>query len=196
MRVGIFGGTFDPIHYGHLAIAEEVRVVSGLDQVILVPAARQPFKRNGHYATPAQRLEMVRLAVADSPAFEVSAIEVERPGLSYTVTTLEILTQAGLDDLHFIVGADALDDLHRWHQIDRILALAQIIGVQRPGTVLDMSALFRDLPQLEGRLTLIDGPQLAISSTLLRARVAAGLPIRFQTPDAVVAYVEHHGLYR
>lgn len=196
MRVGIFGGTFDPVHHGHLAIAEEARVVCELQQVIFIPAARQPLKPNGHGATPAQRLEMVRLAIAGAPHFAVSAVEVERPGPSYTVTTLETLHASGLHDLSFIVGADALDDMHRWHRIERILELAQIIGVARPDTDLDMPALLHDLPLLEGRLTLIDGPRLAISSTALRSRIAAGLPIRYQMPDAVVEYIERQGLYR
>jgi nicotinate (nicotinamide) nucleotide adenylyltransferase len=121
-HTGILGGTFDPIHYGHLAIAEEARVLLGFERVLFVPAAQQPLKRNGHLATPAQRLEMARLACAGNPAFAVSPIEVERQGPSYTVDTLKALREADLGELHFILGADAAAELHRWHTMRRYRA--------------------------------------------------------------------------
>lgn len=193
-RTGILGGTFDPIHYGHLAIAEEARVALRLDRVLFVPAARQPLKVAGHVATAAQRLEMARLACAPNEAFEVLAVEVDRPGPSYTVDTLAELSGAG--ELHFILGADALPDLPRWRAVERIVELARIVAVGRPGFLPDLAALARDLPQLRERLIILEGPRLEISSTELRRRIAEGRPIRYQTPDAVVAYIAANGLYR
>ncbi|HEU5103976.1 MAG TPA: nicotinate-nucleotide adenylyltransferase [Roseiflexaceae bacterium] len=195
-RVGILGGTFDPIHYGHLAIAEEARLALGLDRVLFIPAARQPLKHGAHVGTPEQRFEMARLACASNSSFEVSRIELDRPGPSFTLTTLEELQDKELGELHFILGADALADLPRWRGAARILELARIIAVGRPGSVPDLALLDQVLPALRARLTLLAGPVLDISSSALRRRVSAGLPIRYQTPDCVVAYIGQHELYR
>jgi nicotinate-nucleotide adenylyltransferase len=196
IHIGILGGTFDPIHNGHLAIAEEARVALGLERVLFVPAARQPLKRGEHAATPQQRLEMAWLACADNKAFEVSPMEIERTGPSYTVDTLEALHAAESGELHFIVGADAAADLYRWHAAGRIVTLAQIIIVERPGFAFDQATFGHRLPGLNARQTLLEGPGLAISSSELRRRVAAGRPIRYQTPQAVVEYIGEHGLYQ
>ncbi|MBK9711619.1 MAG: nicotinate-nucleotide adenylyltransferase [Kouleothrix sp.] len=195
-RTGIFGGSFDPIHYGHLAIAEEARVALRLDRVLFVPAAQQPLKRSGHAAAPEQRLAMAELACQSNAAFAVSPIELDRPGPSYTATTLESLWATCGPELFFILGADALADLPRWHAAARIVELAQIVAVGRPGFAPDAARLAGALPGSAGRLTVIEGPKLAISSSTLRRRVAAGLPIRYQTPDAVVEYIAKHGLYQ
>jgi nicotinate-nucleotide adenylyltransferase len=195
-RIGILGGTFDPIHYGHLAIAEEARVTLGFEQVLFVPAARQPLKHGEHAASPHQRLEMARLACANNRAFAVSPIEVERDGPSYTSDTLEALEAAGLGELHFILGADAAADLYRWRAAERIVALARIVAVSRPGVVLDIATLDRRLPGVSQRMLLLEGPNLEISSSTLRRRISDGLPIRYQTPDAVVEYIAAHGLYQ
>ena len=194
-RIGILGGTFDPIHYGHLAIAEEARVALQFERVLLIPAARQPLKQGGHAATPAQRLKMVRLACASNAAFEVSAIEIKRDGPSYTVESLRALRHQGIGELHFILGADAAAELYRWHAAQEIITLARIVVVGRPGVVLDRAALERGLPGVSAQMTVLEGPQLEISSTALRRRVAAGLPIRYQTPDRVVEYIAAHRLY-
>jgi nicotinate-nucleotide adenylyltransferase len=195
-RTGILGGSFDPVHYGHLAIAEEARVALRLERVLLVPAGRQPLKSRGHAASPSMRYEMARLACQTNDALEVSAIELERPGPSYTVTTLEALGAALGGELFFIVGADALSDLPLWRDAARIVDLARIVAIARPGFSPDLSRLASVLPALHGRLTLLDGPRLDISSTVLRERVASGRPIRYQTPDMVVDYIAAHGLYR
>jgi nicotinate-nucleotide adenylyltransferase len=195
-RIGVLGGTFDPIHYGHLAIAEEARVVLGLERVLLVPAARQPLKRGAHVASPQQRIEMARLACAGNSALDVSPIEVERPGPSYTVNTLEQLRDAGLGELHFILGADALADLHRWYDAPRIPELARLVVIARPGHRPNLDAVAAQLPGVRERITLIDGPGLAISSSELRSRIAAGRPIRYLTPEPVVEYIARNGLYR
>ena len=195
-RLGLLGGTFDPIHYGHLAIAEEARQALQLDRVLFVPAAQQPLKRGAHIATPEQRFAMVQLACAPNPAFEVSRIELDRPGPSFTLTTLEALQAAQLGELHFILGEDALADLTRWHGAARVVELARIVAVERPGRAADHTRIMQALPALRERLMTLIGPALDISSTALRRRVAVGLPIRYQTPDAVVEYIEEQNLYR
>ena len=195
-RIGILGGTFDPIHNGHLAIAEEARLASRLDRVLFVPASQQPLKRGTHIADPEQRLAMTQLACAPNIAFEVSRIELDRPGPSFTLTTLEALQSAQIGELHFILGEDALADLTRWHGAARVVELARIIAVGRPGSAPDLTRILQALPALRERLTVLPGPALDISSTALRQRVAASQPIRYQTPDAVVEYINEHGLYR
>jgi nicotinate-nucleotide adenylyltransferase len=195
-HIGILGGTFDPIHYGHLAIAEEARVALGFERIVFVPAARQPLKRGEHSATPQQRLAMTKLACDSNPAFEVSSIEIERAGPSYTVDTLEALRAQGMVDLHFVVGADAATDLYRWRAAGRIVAIARIVAIGRPGFVVDHTALSHHLPGLEARLTLLEGPGLDISSSELRRRVATGRPIRYQTPESVVEYIAQQALYQ
>lgn len=194
-RVGILGGSFDPIHYGHLSIAEEARATLRLDRVLFIPAALQPFKAAAHIAPPEMRLEMARLACAGNDSFEVSPIEIERSGPSYTVTTLEALRDTLGGELFFILGADALADLPRWRAASRIVELARIVAVGRPGFALDSAVTDRALPGLAARLTRIEGPLLDISSTALRRRAAAGRPIRYQTPDPVVQYIAEKGLY-
>lgn len=195
-RIGILGGTFDPIHNGHLAIAEEARLASRLDHVLFVPASQQPLKRGTHVATPEQRLAMTQLACAANTAFGVSRIELDRPGPSFTLTTLETLQSEQLGELHFILGEDALADLARWYGAAQVIELARIIAVGRPGSMLDHTHIFQALPALSERLTFLPGPALDISSTALRRRVAAKQPIRYQTPDAVVEYIDQHDLYR
>ncbi|MEN9934002.1 MAG: hypothetical protein RLZZ387_581 [Chloroflexota bacterium] len=195
-RTGILGGTFDPLHHGHLAIAEEARSALRLDKVLLVPAGRQPLKNGSHVATPMQRLEMARLGCADNSALDVSPIEVERPGLSYTVTTLEQLSLAGFGELHFILGADTLADMHRWHEARRIPQLAHIVAMARPGHTPNLEVLRHHLPEVTDQITVIDGPRLEISSSDLRRRIAEGRPVRYMMPDAVIAYIERNSLYR
>jgi len=195
-RIGILGGTFDPIHYGHLAIAEEARLALQLDRVLFVPAAQQPLKRGAHVASPEQRLAMTELACAPNAAFEVSRIELDRPGPSFTLTTLEALQAARIGEIHFILGDDALADLTRWYGAARVVELARIIAVGRPGSAPDITRIIHALPALSERLTVLPGPALDISSSALRRRVASGQPIRYQTPDAVVAYIDEHGLYQ
>lgn len=196
-RVGVYGGTFDPIHFGHLAVAEDARCALGLSRVIIVPAARQPLKGHAQGAGPAHRLAMARLACADNPAFAVDSSEIERPPPSYTIDTLsELRRRLGpAVELWLILGADAARDLPRWHQAARIVELARLAIVGRPGAALHPPALETALPALAGRYRLIEGPRLDISSTELRRRFAAGRPVRYQVPESVRAYVEAHGLY-
>lgn len=195
-RIGLLGGSFDPIHYGHLAIAETSRVALRLDRIIFVPAARQPLKHGRHGASPAQRLEMTKLACASNTAFEVSAIELERPGPSYSVVTLETLHKQHPGEYYFVLGADAASELGHWYAADRIVELARIVVLARPGTKLQREQLVSRFPRLAERMLIIEGPRLDISSTDLRQRVAAGLPIRYLTPDLVIEYILSRGLYQ
>ena len=195
-RIGILGGTFDPIHVGHLAIAEEVRVTLSLDRVLFVPAAYQPLKAHRPGADAHHRLAMVRLACATNDFFSVSDVEITRPGPSYTVTTLQSLHDMNMGALFFILGADALQDLPRWREAARIPELTSMVAVQRPGTMLHIEPLFAKLPMLRERLATVEGPRLDISSSELRQRVIDGRPLRYLVPDAVAAYIAEHGLYR
>jgi len=196
LRIGILGGSFDPIHYGHLAIAEEARVTLRLDRVVFIPTAWQPSKHSSRGAASAQRFHMARLACATNAAFEVSPIEIERPGPSYSVITLEQLHKTQPGDYYFILGADAASDLGRWYGAERIVELARIVVVGRPGAAPDRERLILTFPRLADRMLLVAGPQLDISSSLLRERVAAGQSIRYLTPEPVVEYIMQHRLYR
>ncbi len=196
-KLGIIGGTFDPPHYAHLAIAEEARVRLDLDQVLFAPAYGNPLKQSKGITTANHRLQMTLLAIADNPHFATTSLDL-RPGPSYTVSLLErIKSEQPTADLYFILGLDALEQLASWRQPQRVLELAQLVAFARPGASFDLAALAAHLPTVQQRVLLIaDGPMLDISASDLRHRVAAGLPIRYQTPDAVVEYIREHGLYR
>jgi nicotinate-nucleotide adenylyltransferase len=197
-RIGVFGGTFDPIHFGHLAIAEEVRWSLDIDYVYFIPAAQQPLKQGYHYATPQQRLEMVQLACANNAAFVPSDIELRRSPPSYTVDTLlELRETIGDDvDLHFILGSDAFLSFPKWHAAQQIIRLARLVVLARPGTVINIELLEGELPGISSRTTGVIGPQLDIASSMLRQRLANGQPVRYQMPEVVLDYIEHHELYR
>ncbi len=197
-RIGIYGGTFDPIHIGHLALAEDARHALGLDYVIFVPASRQPLKAHLQGASPAQRLAMVHLACATNPHFIVSDVDLRRPPPSYTVDTLAALRAetGSATDLVFILGSDAARDLPRWHRATEIIDLVRLAIVGRPGYHLNLAQLEADLPGIAQRSTLIVGPRLEVSSSELRARLISDRPARYQIPDPVLAYIVEHGLYR
>ncbi len=199
--LGIFGGTFDPVHIGHLAIAEAVREALRLERVLFVPS-RLPVHKPGRPVSPAEdRVAMVALAIADNPAFGLSRIEVDRDGPSYAVDTLETLADdaraVGREpDLTFILSAEAYAGLPTWHRPERILELCRMAVVPRPGVPpADPAAIARLLPGADRRTVLVDGPLLEVSATGVRARVAAGRSIRYLVPEAVIAYIGDHGLY-
>lgn len=197
MRVGVLGGTFDPIHCAHLRIAEEARERLELDRVLFVPAAHQPLKPRPA-AAARDRLEMVRLAVASNPAFEALDLEIERPGPSYTVDTLRALA-ARLPGarLWFIVGGDALPELDRWREPGALVELAGFAVVPRPGQADPLRA--RVPASLRGpgsEWVEVPCPRLDISATDIRRRVAEGRSIRYLVPDAVLEYVEKRRLYQ
>ncbi|MBI3967915.1 MAG: nicotinate-nucleotide adenylyltransferase, partial [Chloroflexi bacterium] len=189
---------FDPIHYGHLTIANEVRHLLDLDRMLIVPAGRPPHKHRTDITPAEQRAEMVALGIASNPHFELSRVDVDRAGYSYTVDTLRVLReQLGADDvLYFVVGSDSLKDLPEWHRPLDILRLALLVSVSRPGEPSDHAALERDLPGALQRVVQVSVPQLQISSSDLRRRVAEGRPIKYQLPEPVESYVYRQGLYR
>jgi len=197
-RVGVLGGTFDPIHYGHLVIAEDARLYLHLDQVLFVPAYRPPHKPKGSYSPFEDRVRMTELATASNPYFAVSLIETRRRGPSYTVDTLKALqAELGADaELFFIIGMDSLANILTWHKPAELLRLCRIVVAERAGYQVDIAMLERHLPGLSASLDCIDTPELSISSTDLQRRVRSGLAIRYQVPPVIEEYIQQRGLYR
>lgn len=189
------GGTFDPIHVGHLAIAEEARDALGLTRILFVPAGRPPHKPEAEVTDVRHRVAMVELAIADNDAFELDRIEVDRPGPSYTVDTVEALAAAA--DLTVILSAETFAELPAWHEPDRLFEAARVAVVPREGyPAPDPAWLSATFPGREGRVTYLEGPRLGLSSTAIRARVAAGRSIRYLVPASVEAYIADNHLYR
>lgn len=198
-RIGVMGGTFDPIHHGHLVAAEGARHRYGLERVLFVPAACSPHKA-GQAVTPGHhRLAMALLATVSNPWFDVSALELERPAPSYTIDTLRAL-QAALGpetELYFITGADAILEILRWRDPEALLRAARFVAATRPGYAPErLEAVTARLPaDLRGRVEYLEVPALAISSTDLRRRVREGMPIRYLVPEPVEHYIRKNGLY-
>ena len=199
MRIGVFGGTFDPVHIGHLAIAEEARSRLDLDEVLVVPA-REPWLKAGQQVTSAcHRMAMVELAVEGYRALRASDIEVRRSGPTYTVDTLaELHRQLGpATELYLVLGTDSLIDIGRWHQPQRLFELSSLVGITRPGSAqFDPRSLDAISPGASARVKLLEGPMLDVSAVTLRGRVSRGLSITEYVPEAVEAYIQEHGLYR
>jgi nicotinate-nucleotide adenylyltransferase len=197
-RIGIFGGTFDPIHVGHLAIAEAAADELGFERVDFVPAGEPRLRAAGPVATGGQRADMVGLAIAGNARFALNATEVLRPGPTYTVDTLaEYAAEAAAAEAWFILSAEQLRRLPEWHEPARILALARLAVVPRPGVETpDAAWVERTFPGCGDRVTFLDGPLLDVSGTSVRELLVAGRSVRYLVPDAVIAYIEDHGLYR
>jgi nicotinate-nucleotide adenylyltransferase len=194
--VGILGGTFDPIHHGHLGIAEEAREALGLERVLLVPASSPPHKPGRPVTDAAHRLAMVELAIAGNPAFAVSRIEVERGGSSYTLDTLEALRSEGVEQPWFILSTEALAGFPAWREPGRILSLCRLAVVPRGGyDPLDRAWVAEQFPGREDRVTFLPGPLLPISGSVVRRRAAVGRSVRYLVPDAVARYIADHQLY-
>lgn len=185
MRLGVLGGTFDPIHLGHLVLGEAAREQLGLDRVLFVPAGTQWRKSGREIASAEHRVAMAELAVADNPAFEVSTVEVERPGPSYTADTLEELAKTPDAELFLVLGKDAYEDLPNWVRPDRIRELASVAVAARNG----------EQVTVEPPAVRLEMPEIGISATDIRQRVAAGRSILYLVPTAVGAYIRKHGLY-
>jgi nicotinate-nucleotide adenylyltransferase len=191
-RIGIMGGTFDPIHHGHLVAASEVGHNFSLDEVIFVPTG-QPWQKNGRKVSPAEdRYLMTVIATASNPRFSVSRVDIDRPGETYTIDTLrDLRAQRGPDaEFFFITGADALAQMISWRDADELFKMARFVGCTRPGHTLTIP----DLPS--DRISLVEIPALAISSTECRERVRAGQPIWYLVPDGIVQYISKRQLYR
>ena len=192
MRLGILGGTFDPVHLGHLILAQYALEQLRLDRVVFLPAG-SPWRKATREVAPAEhRLAMTRLAIEDNPAFHLDVSEIERVGPTYTAETLETLraTLSGEAQLFFLLGADALADMPHWHEPERIVAAATLAVAPRAGTPFDLP------PWAVGRSVEVAMPYVGISSTEIRDRVRAGLSIRYLVPATVAAYIAAQGLYR
>ena len=196
-RIGVLGGTFDPIHYGHLVAAQEAHDQLALERVLFVPAGHPPHKPDRAMTPARHRLRMVELAIAADRRFALSRVDVERPGPSYTVDTLTLLrAEWGPETaFFFLIGSDSLAELPTWRQPRRIIELCELAVLPRPGVRVDLPRLEAQLPGLGGRLHRLTMPLLGISSRALRERVRAGRPITYLTPPPVEAYIREQGLY-
>lgn len=195
LRLGVMGGTFDPIHHGHLVAASEVQARFALDEVVFVPTG-EPWQKAGRHVSQAEdRYLMTTIATASNPRFSVSRVDIERPGPTYTVDTLRDIRQVRPKamDVFFITGADALSQILTWKGVEELFDLAHFVGVSRPGVPLGEN----DITHLPGEsVTLLEVPALSISSTACRERVAQGLPLWYLVPDGIVQYIAKRGLYR
>jgi nicotinate-nucleotide adenylyltransferase len=201
MRIGVFGGTFDPVHYGHLILAEQCREQARLDAVWFVPAARHPLKTDRAITPFERRAEMLRLAIVGQPAFRVDEIEKDRPGPSYTADTLDELKRLHPDaELHLLLGSDTLPEFPRWHEIARIVRSAALVVMERPGHPVPPAEELRaaiGLPAHEPlRVQQVAVPLIDLSSRDIRRRVSEGRTIRYMLPRAVEVYIGEKGLYR
>ncbi len=196
-RYGVFGGTFDPPHYGHLALAETARVQLGLARVLFAPAGAPPHKRQDHLTPPEARAAMVEAAIADNPAFALARVDLERPGPHYTFELLTLLRAQypTVEEWFFLMGEDSLRDFAAWVQPEAILAQATLAVMPRADKPVDAKLLIMSFPALRERLVWLDAPLIHISATELRRRARAGLSLRYLTPDAVATYIHEHGLY-
>ena len=198
-RIGILGGTFDPPHLGHLWLATLATEALQLDRVLFMPAAQPPHKRRQEISGATDRLLMTRLAISDNRDFELSAIEMERPGPSYTVDSVEELQRqiGARTSLYLVMAADSLSQIETWREPDRLLSLVEWVVGPRPGVELPQrAALDRRFGEAAKRIHLLSGPSLDVSSSEIRARVAAGHTIRYLVPRAVEELIVERGLYR
>jgi nicotinate-nucleotide adenylyltransferase len=191
-RLGVMGGTFDPIHNGHLVAASEVAHLYDLDEVVFVPTG-QPWQKTNRAVSPAEdRYLMAVLATTNNPQFSVSRVDIDCPGPTYTIDTLQQLAKEHPGaELFFITGADALTQIFSWHNVSELFGLAHFVGVTRPGYRLEVDSRFP-----EGTVSLLEIPALAISSSDVRARVGRGAPVWYLVPDGVVRYISKSALYQ
>ena len=192
MKLGVFGGTFDPVHHGHLIVAEYVRERVGLDRVLFIPTMISPHKVDAAVTSPADRLAMLREAVKSNPFFQVSDMEIERGGVSYTVDTLRMMGEENsADEFYLLIGADNLAEFRSWKDPGEIVKRAKIIVMNRPGF-----ARAPDDPALPADIIQCPVPSIDISATEIRSRVQQGLTISYLVPPVVCRYIERHRLYR
>ena len=197
-RIGIFGGTFDPPHLGHLILASEAHVQLKLTRLLWVLTPVPPHKMNRPISSLDDRLAMVKLALNDEPSFELSNIEIERPGPHYTLDTIRVFSKLySNDDLILLLGGDSLRDLPSWHRPADLVAACHQIGVmRRPGDSIDMDKLEAKIPGLGTKVKFVEAPLLEIASSEIRQRAARGLPFRYYLLPAVYQYIQEHNLYR
>jgi len=198
MNIGILGGTFDPIHVGHLVIAEEARVKLGLAKVLFVPAGRPWLKVNHVVTLAVHRVEMVRLAITGNSYFELCTVEVEHPGPSYTIDTMTALqSQLGAQSFFFILGSDSLAGLHLWKEPVKLVQMCRLAVVPRLGLSLpDLKSLEVSVPGVSSNIVQLDTPIIGVSSSEIRQHVAQGLSIRYLVPEKVEKFIAEQKLYR
>lgn len=198
MKLGILGGTFDPIHFGHLLTAEFAREALYLERVLFVPAGDPPHKQGVKKTAAHHRRKMVELAIGPNPHFELSPIDLERPGPHYSVDTVPLIrAQYGVaaDDCYFIIGSDSLADLPAWHNPRQLITRCKLVVAHRPGYRPNVDNLEQEIPGLAARLVWVEIPEIDFAGSTIRNRVRAGQSIRYQVPEAVRAYIQHHRLY-
>lgn len=199
MKVGILGGTFDPIHFGHLATAESVREIFALDEVLFIPSARPPHKVERHVTPDVHRLMMTYLATRSNEKFTVSPMEFLRDGLSYTLDTMNALTEkfGAAAELFFIIGADSMADLSKWYRARELVSKVHFIATKRPGVEVDLPALEKFFGEERmAHIHKVETPGLEISSTDIRERVRAGRSIKYLVPEVVEEYIAKERLYK
>jgi nicotinate-nucleotide adenylyltransferase len=196
-RIGIFGGTFDPIHHGHLIIAAELRYQLGLDRVLFLPAGQPPHKTDHDVTSDAHRLLMLEAALAEDSCFEISYVDIQNTGLSYTADSMRTHQKLYPDaEIMFLMGQDSFRDLPYWHQPGRIVELVRLGVALRPGVVVDLEYIYHRVPEAEGRVDFVDVPLIQIASSDIRRRVRSGQPIHYHVPPVVERYIWQHGLYQ
>jgi nicotinate-nucleotide adenylyltransferase len=195
MRTLCFGGSFNPVHHGHLICARAVAEARGFERVLLIPSALPPHKLSKTDLAPAEdRLQMCRRAVEGEGLFEVSDIEVARGGPSYTIDTVRELRARGMEHVAWLIGADMVSILPKWHKPDELVREAELLVVARPGSSVDWEDLAEPLRRV--REGIVDAPRIDVSATMIRRRVSLGQSVRYLTPDPVCEYIAGHGLYR
>ncbi len=198
-NIGLLGGTFDPVHLGHLAVAEEARSQVNLTEVVFIPAGHPYFKAFAYISPAEHRVTMLKLAIADKSYFKISLMEIERPGPSYAIDTVSKIKSQLSDggEIFFIMGWDSLLTLPQWQDPEKLISLCRIIAAPRPGySKPDNSLLEKDLPGISQRTVILDKPLIDISATEIRERVRHGLPIDNMVPAPVAKYIQEKGLYR
>ncbi|MGQ9517353.1 MAG: nicotinate-nucleotide adenylyltransferase [Anaerolineae bacterium] len=197
-RLGILGGTFDPVHFGHLLLAEQAREILELQQVLFVPAGVPPHKLDESHTPTEHRLRMLELAIADQPAFAISRVDVDRPGPHYSVDMVRLIgeNQEPGTELFFLMGMDSLAHILSWHRPDLLIQLCTLAVAGRPGYACDLDGLERQLPGLRRRIRFFDMPLVEISGEDIRRRIRLGRSIRYLAPEPVRQYIEAYGLYR
>ena len=199
MSIGILGGTFDPVHIAHLIIAEEARVKLGLEEVVFIPTGRPWLKANQQISPARLRLEMAALAVASNPYFRTSSIEIDRPGLTYTIDTIQALrVEWGEEpEIHFILGMDAARELHRWKEPRHILELCSLAVFARPEYEdIPLAEIEKIAPGSSKRIQFLRDPQIGVSGSEIRSRVMRGMPIRYLVPENIERFIQEKRLYR
>jgi len=196
--IGIFGGTFDPPHLGHLILAAEARAQLGLERLLWVLTPDPPHKQDQSIAPLQHRLEMVKLAIANDPQFEISSVEMTRPGPHYALDTVHILAGQNPEvNLAYLMGGDSLNDLPHWHRPADFVSACHLIGVmRRPGDTVELATLEKSLPGLRSKVRFVEAPLLNIAAREIRKRIAEGRPFRYFLPERVFEYINEHGLYR